>query len=421
MHDEPQPARDHPFDPAGARRDVRLARNPRAASADAPYGADLQSVLDSSGFDAARQEISSWPGYAHTPLIALPGLAHRLGVGSIHYKDEGKRFTLKSFKALGGAYAVMRILLREIRNHGVARKVTSRDLLGGIHVDITRDVTVACATDGNHGLSVAWGARIFGCRCVIFVHGKVSEERRRAISAQGADVLEVPGNYDDSVRYAASAARRYGWFIVSDTSHPGYLEIPRTVMHGYGVVADEIVAQYQGLEPPSHLLVQAGVGGLAAALYARFWQIWKARRPELIVVEPTSADCIFQSVVAGKPVRAAGDLDTLMAGLACGEASTLAWPILQRGASACLAIDDQFAAEAVRTLASAAGDDPPVVAGETGGAGLAALLAVQAHPEFRAQLALDETSRVLLIGSEGDTDPEIYRRIVHETADAASP
>jgi len=414
MHDEPQHARDDPSVPA--RRDMRLARNPCAAGRDAPYGADLQSVLDGSGFDAARREISSWPGYAHTPLIALPGLAHRLGVGSILYKDEGKRFGLKSFKALGGAYAVMRVLLREIRNCGVTREVTSRDLVSGLHGEITRTVTVACATDGNHGLSVAWGARLFGCRCVIFVHGKVSEERRRAISAQGADVLEVPGNYDDSVRYAASAARRYGWFIVSDTSLPGYLEIPRTVMYGYGVLADEVVAQRQGLTPPSHLLVQAGVGGLAAALCARFWQIWKERRPALIVVEPTSADCIFRSVMAGQLVRVTGDLDTLMAGLACGEVSTLAWPILRHGASACLAIDDHFAAEAVRILAAAADDDPAVVAGETGGAGLAALLAVQSHPELRAQLALDETSRVLLIGSEADTDPEIYRRIVQGPA-----
>ena len=246
---------------------------------------------------------------------------------------------------------------------------------------------------------------------MIFVHDNVSEGRRAAIAQYGAEVIRVPGNYDDSVRHAAAEARRNGWTVVSDTTYEGYREIPIDVMHGYGVMAREIVRQMED-EPPTHVFVQAGVGALAASLCAAFWIAWGARRPDLVIVEPTEADCHFQSAVAGRPVAVTGKLDTVMAGLACGEVSPLAWEVVSAGASAYAAIDDRFALDAMRVLVRPAAGDPAIVAGETGASGLALLLAAKGHEAIWRTLSLEGKSRVLLIGSEGDTDPEIYRQIV---------
>ena len=198
-------------------------------------------ILNQAGFVAAEEEISRWPGYAATPLHRLPGLAAKLGVAALHYKDECGRFGLKSFKALGGAYAVFRLLSKAVGARNGGEPVDSRQLIAGRWRDIVQAVTVTCATDGNHGRSVAWGARLFGCRCVIYVHASVSEGRCAAIAQYGAEVIRVPGNYDDSVRHAADEARRNGWTVVSDTTYEGYREIPIDVMHGYGVMAREIV------------------------------------------------------------------------------------------------------------------------------------------------------------------------------------
>jgi diaminopropionate ammonia-lyase len=390
--------------------------NPAAAPADAPYGTARAAVLNQAGFDAALAEIARWPGYAPTPLAALPALAHRLGLGAIHYKDESGRFGLKSFKALGGAYAVAKVLRQKVAAATGRAGVGSGELLGGAFRDVVAGATVTCATDGNHGRSVAWGAQLFGCRCVIFVHEHVSQGRRDAIARYGAEVREVSGNYDDAVRRAAETAAAEGWTVVSDTSYPGYRDIPLDVMHGYGVMAAEVAQQF-GDAPPTHVFAQAGVGALAAAVCASFWLRWGARRPRFVVVEPTRADCVGRSLAAGRPVVVEGDLDTVMAGLACGEVSDLAWEILHEGASAAVAVDDAYALEAMRLLAQPAGDDPPVVAGETGGTGLAALLAARDYPEIRATLALDASARVLLLGSEGDTDARIYREVVGRTAE----
>jgi diaminopropionate ammonia-lyase len=390
---------------------VRVHRNPRAAPATEPYGTARSRILSRAGFAAADEEIRRWPGYSETPLRRLPRLGARLAVADLLYKDEGSRFGLKSFKALGGAYAVFRLLKHAVEARSGARDVGSQDLIAGRWRSITQAVTVTCATDGNHGRSVAWGAQIFGCRCVIYVHGSVSEARCAAIAHYGADVVRVPGNYDDSVRHAAGAARENGWTVVSDTTYEGYRDIPIDVMHGYGVMSHEIVRTMADA-PPSHVLVQAGVGALAASVCAAFWLAWEARRPRLVIVEPIEADCHFRSALAGRPVAVTGRLDTVMAGLACGEVSPLAWEIVDAGASAYVAVDDRFALDAVRALASPAAGDPAIVAGETGASGLAALLAVQNRDRLRQQLGLDTSSRVLLIGSEGDTDPELYRRIV---------
>ncbi len=294
--------------------------------------------------------------------------------------------------------------------------VSSRDLLSGAYADVVGTATVTCATDGNHGRSVAWGAQLFGCRCVIFVHQHVSQGRRDAIARYGAEVREVRGNYDDAVRHAAATAAAEGWTVVSDTSYPGYRDIPLDVMHGYGVMAAEVAQQLAGSPPPTHVFAQAGVGALAAAVCASFWLHWGQQRPRFVVVEPTAADCVYRSLQAGRPAVVAGALDTVMAGLACGEVSDLAWEVLHGGTNVAVAVADAYALQAMRELAAPVAGDRPVVAGETGGVGLAALLAAQEQPALRQALALDEHSRVLLLGSEGDTDPVIYRQVVGRSA-----
>ena len=374
--------------------ELRVAVNPRASRRDAAYGA---AALTADGFAAAEREIASWPGYAATPLVRLDGLARSLGLAALWYKDERGRFGLKSFKALGGAYAVRRLLERQPRP--------------------AREVTVTCATDGNHGRSVAWGARLAGCNCVIFIHATVSEGRAEAIRRYGAEVVRVPGNYDDAVRHAAAEAARHGWFVVSDTSYAGYRDVPVDVMHGYGVMVAEILRQLPVGEVPTHVFAQVGVGALAAAICAKLWLAWGPQRSRFVAVEPERADCLLQSIAAGRPVAVHGGLETVMAGLACGEVSEAAWEILREGTDAALAIGDDWALEAVRALANPRDGDPAIVTGETGAAGFAALLALQDRPDQRAQLGLDAGARVLLLGSEGDTDPEIYRRIVGRSAE----
>ncbi len=373
------------------------------------YPSPLDGILSAVEFAAARAEIATWPGYGPTPLRDLAGLATSLGLGSVAYKDEALRFDLKSFKALGGAYAVLRLLQREVV---AATGVTpsSRDLVAGRHREITERATVTCATDGNHGRSVAWGARLFHCRAVIFVGAGVSAGRRAAIARYGAEVLRVPGSYDDAVRHAAAEAERNGWTVVSDTSYAGYTEIPRDVMHGYGVMADEAFEQMP--ERSTHIFIQAGVGGVAAAVAARSWQRWGAERPRLVAVEPMKADALLRSIAEEQPVVVTGDLDTVMAGLSCGEVSLIAWDILRLAVSDVIAIPDAAAIDAVRLLAESRTGDPPLVAGETGVAGLAGLIAAASDRATARALGLDAASRVLLFGTEGATDPEIWAGIV---------
>lgn len=397
-------------------RPWRGCRNAVAAPPAAAYGTALARVLNREGFDAAQAAITRWPGYAPTPLRALPGLAARLGLAALHYKDEGARFALKSFKALGGAYAVGRVLAAAVARSNGGRVPSVEELLSGRWRELVSQHTVTCATDGNHGRSVAWGAQLFGCRCVIYIHATVSQGRADAIAHYGAQVVRVPGNYDDSVRHAQAQADAHGWTVVSDTTYEGYRDIPVDVMHGYGVMSREVVAQLDGV-PPTHVFVQAGVGAFAASVAAVFWLAWGERRPRLVVVEPDQADCHLRSAQAGHPVVVSGALDTVMAGLACGEVSPAAWEIVSVAADAFVAVDDALALEAVRAFADPVGGDEPIVSGETGAAGLAALLAAQADPALREMLGLDANSRVLLLGSEGDTDPAIYRQITGRTAD----
>ena len=369
------------------------------------HGIPGVTILPAGGFRRAKAAISGWPGYAPTPLRDLSGIAAEAGVATIRIKDESSRFGLGSFKALGGAYAVAALLETELSRQGVSLVAGSADLADGRHAGLTEAITVTCATDGNHGRSVAWGAQRFHCRCVIFVHATVSQGRIDAIARFGARVERVAGNYDDAVRQADRQAAANGWFIVSDTSWPGYTEVPRTVMQGYRLMADEAADQWSGA-PPTHVFIQAGVGGAAAAvsvqMRARF-----VRPPLVIVVEPERAACLFESAKAGKASVVHGDLATIMAGLACGEPSLLAWQELERSASAFMSIPDEAAVRALWRLA-----DDGIAIGESGVAGLAGLLVAVADPISRDALHLTSESRVLLFGTEGVTDPVIYGDII---------
>ncbi|HEX8665643.1 MAG TPA: diaminopropionate ammonia-lyase [Beijerinckiaceae bacterium] len=365
---------------------AKLLQNPALDRA-RPYGPEERAILSVEKGRAAAEAIRAWPGYAPTPLLRLDAMAREAGVAEVLYKDEGRRFGLKSFKALGGAYAVEKL-------------AGERGAAG---------LTVACATDGNHGRAVAWGAARAGARAVIFVHEGVSRGRAAAIAAYGAEVVRAGRTYDESVRLCAEAARGNGWQIVSDTSWPGYEDVPRTVMQGYAVIAME--THDQGAAP-THVFVQSGVGGLAAAALSWLWETLGPERPVFVVVEPEDAACLLASAETGAPTSVGGDLDTIMAGLACGEPSLLAWRILGPGADAFMAIPDAAAEEAMRDLA-----DLGVGGGESGVAGLAGFRLAARDPRMRSALRLDGDSRVLLFGTEGATDPEVYARIVGRTAE----
>lgn len=318
-------------------------------------------------------------------------MAAACNVAEVLYKDEGHRFELKSFKALGGAYAVEQLVAGR-----------GRDAL-----------TVTCATDGNHGRSVAWGARRAGIRAVIYVHEGVSQGRADAIASFGAEVRREGAHYDDSVRASAAAAAANGWHIVSDTSWPGYEDTPKAVMQGYAVLAME--AEAQGARP-THVFVQGGVGGLAAGVLSYRWEKLGAKRPIMTVVEPEKAACLYESAVAGEVRTASGDLDTIMAGLACGEPSLLAWQLLGVGADAFMSIPDEAAIATMRDLAAIG-----VVGGESGVAGLAGFRIAASDAGMRGELGLTTESRILVYGTEGATDPDVYRALVGMVPEDVAP
>lgn len=392
---------------------VECLANPMANRM-SPYGARRSEILGADALAVAQRELSQWQGYALTPLHSLPALAQALGVAAVHYKDEGGRFGLGSFKALGGAYAVARLLCRELEAQ-LGRSLSTQDLLSPEVRALCAGITVTCATDGNHGRSVAWGAQMFGCACVIYIHATVSEGRKDAIAHYGAQVVRTPGNYDDAVRQADLDAKAYGRFVISDTSYPGYMDVPRDVMQGYQLMVEE--AAQQLAERPTHIFVQAGVGGLAAAVCGYFWERDAGDRPTFVVVEPDKADCITQSAKQGQLTAVTGDIDTLMAGLACGETSHLAWEILEKGTDAFCVIPDEAAVAAMRLLAHPLGDDPVIVAGESAVAGVAAAIAASQSEVARKTLGLHADSRILFFGSEAATDPALYAQLVGESAE----
>lgn len=394
-----------------------LIRNKQATRT--AYGAELSAVMSIDKAEESRQWLTSWAMIAReaTPLWRLPGLARRLGVAMISIKDESKRSPLGSFKALGAPIALVRLILREKAQLGLS----AEGLLQGRHAGNLHDFTVISATDGNHGRALAAAAKDIGCRCVIVLHKNVSQEREDLIAAYGAQIVRIEGDYDASVAMAAERAAEHGWYVVADTSYDGYETVPRDVMQGYGTIAAELLAQEDGgsraTSPYSHVFLQGGVGGLAAGVVSYLCERFGERRPEFIIVEPEQADCLFQSALQERPARATGTVDSVMAGLACGETSPLAWRFLSPAVDFFQTVRDEDAVAAMRILASGSDEDIPVVGGESGVAGLAGLIAIAESASLREQVRLDASSRVLLVNTEGATAPSIYESLVGESAD----
>jgi diaminopropionate ammonia-lyase len=370
--------------------------------------ADLQR-LGRQAVPAVRRFLAYRKDDKPTPLVSLPALASQLGIRALTIKDESTRLGLGSFKALGGAFAVLNLALE--RAHDELQLPLDFSHLDKPEVRaIAAKMTVGCATDGNHGRSVAAGAQMIGAHAAIFVHRGVSEERVAAIAKFGAQIVRVPGTYDDAVSEAARVCAAKGWIIVSDTSWPGYERIPALVMQGYTVMVDEVLRASEA--PPTHVFIQAGVGGLAAAVAGHLAAVFKDRRPKFIVVEPSRAACVLSSAQANHPIKIAHGKPTVMAMLECYEPSMVAWRILSRCADAFMTVEEHDAVDAMRTLANPESSDRPVVSGESGAAGLAGLQRACRDDDIRAALDLGRSSRVLLINTEGATDPALYRQLV---------
>lgn len=380
----------------------------------ADYPAELARTINPEIFQTAQQEIVCWPGYQPTPLHSLSGLASQLGVGGIYYKDEGLRFEPGSFKALGGAYAVLNLLQQQLA-HRFENEITLEEIRSGKYEDAVKEITVATATDGNHGRSVAWGAQRFGCPCKIYVHAEVSEGRCEAMEAYGAQVTRVKGNYDDSVHQAAADAKANGWFIVSDTSYEGYTELPKHVMAGYTLMMKEILDQLPVRNAATHIFVQGGCGGLAGAVFGYLWHTLGADRPRGVIIEPVQADCLFQSGHQGKQTDVHITEESVMAGLSCGEVSAIAWDVIDRATNDFLAMGDELIAPTMCLLAEDDTGVSPIVAGESAVPGLAALIAACQQPELKSALELTRDSQIVLLGTEGATDPDIYKALVGKT------
>ena len=392
-----------------------LFLNPRATRAD--YPAELSAIMNIAQAHQSRQWLSSWRGiHRHaTPLYDLPDAAVRCQVSRLCLKDESVRSPLGSFKALGAPIALVRQILRLHPDFEPAAILTGR------YAEALRGYTVISATDGNHGRGLAAAAQDAGCRCVIVLHAHVSPEREQAIAAYGADIVRIAGNYDESVQEAARLAAAHGWQVIADTSYDGYEDIPRDVMQGYGAIAEEIVEQTSAQRGRAgaftHVFLQGGVGGMAAGLASYFWEYHGPQRPRFISVEPAQADCLLQSAIQGRPAKATGTVDSVMAGLACGETSPLAWRFLQPCVDVFMTIEDEQAIEAMRALAQGSERDTPIVAGESGVAGLAALEWLRSDPQRSEQVGLTAESRVLIISTEGATAPREYTRLVGQSAE----
>lgn len=367
--------------------------------------------------EEARSFHRQVPGYRQTPLKGLNELADMLGIGGIWVKDESQRLNLNSFKALGGSFAIYRFLRRELGREG---ERVSLDEIRASSVDEDLAETIfATATDGNHGRGVAWAAEKLGYDSVIYVHEKTSKARIKAIESYGADTRIVGGTYDDAVKQLSKDADKNGWQIISDTSWPGYEEIPIWVMQGYTTMYREVQEHLTalGLDKPTHIFIQAGVGSLAASALAFYQGLLKDKRPKTIIVEPSKAACIYKSARCGKLSTVEGELDTIMAGLACGEPNPIAWNILNKCTDVFISCPDFVAAKGMRVYAVPLKNDPFVVSGESGAVTLGILTFIMEHPEFshlKELLQLGPESQILLINTEGNTDPLSFRKVVWE-------
>ena len=374
-----------------------LARNPRARP-NLPFGHEQRHVIDPDGAAGLLDALKACPAHKETPLHSLPALANRLGIGELRVKDESQRFGFGAFKALGGVIAVYDVLAGAIGD-AHPHPPTFETLMKGEHRELTSGHVFSTASSGNHGRAVAAGARLFGNRCVIFLPKFTSAEKEAAIRARGAEVVRVDGDYDTAVATCRRTSEANGWTIISDTSWEGYEDRPRSVMRGYTVLAEEAIRQWRA--GPTHVFVQAGVGGLAAAVIGYFWAHYEPR-PRFIVVEPESADCWFQSNAADRPTLASGNADTVMGGLACREISAVTWPVVGLATDCFMTITEGEVLPARKRLAHPLDGDPAIASGPSGCAGLAGLVRVCNDESAFQELHLDRHSRVLVINSEGN-------------------
>ena len=338
--------------------------------------------------DEAYLSISNWEGYSPTPLIELDKLSKELNLNKIFYKDESKRFDLKSFKALGGAYAV--------------EKVSKGN----------KDIVVATATAGNHGRSVAWGARRLGLKCKIFISEFVSDARGKAMTDLGADVIKVKGNYEKSLIECIKQSTENNWQIVQDVAWEDYTTVPKYTMAGYTVMMKEIVDQIDQ-NKISHIILQAGVGGMAGAMIAGVARYLK-NVPETIVVEPDSAACVMESIKTGQIEKIDIKRESLMGGMSCGEVSLVPWEILKNSVKYCISLPDDDIARTMRLLGNGSLSNKKIVAGENSAPGVISLIASCEDEKIKEKIKLNENSNILIIGCEGDTDQEMYQKLINQ-------
>ena len=374
-----------------------------------PYTEELRSVLNLTNTREAFDEIVSWKGYKVTPLLSLGDIASKINVKKIYYKDESSRFGLGSFKALGGTYGVLKFL-HDMLKKEIGSKVSLEDIRNGKYRKIVSKYTVATATDGNHGRSVAFGANLFGCKCQIYIHSEVSIGRQEAMERLNANVTRVNGNYDESVNICKSESNLKNWHIISDTSYPGYTKYPKDIMAGYNVMSEEISNQLEKKEMPTHIFLQGGVGSFPAAICSYFWEKYNKNNIKFVVVESEHAPCLIKSAKRGQMTSVNIHKETMMAGLSCGEPSLLGWEILDKGADDFVTISDQSIPSMMRLLSN---NNPPIEAGESSVAGIAALIEITKNHKIAEKIGINSESVVLLFGTEGATDPEIYDSIIH--------
>ena len=348
---------------------------------------DILSVLSKHEIDEAYDTISRWDNYSPTPLISLNKLSKKLKINKIFYKDESKRFHLKSFKALGGAYAV--------------EKVTKGN----------KDIVISTATAGNHGRSVAWGSKKLGLKCKIFISEYVSEFRAEVMRSFGADVIRVKGNYDNSLKECIKQSKQYNWQIVQDVAWEDYKLIPKLTMAGYTVMMKEISEQINN-QKISHVILQAGVGGMAAAMIAGI-AIYLNHVPKIIIVEPESAACVLESIKTGKIEKITVEKESLMGGMSCDEVSLVPWQILKNSASHCVTVSDDYISKTVKSLANCEFSDEKIIGGECSTPGIVSLIGIFNDVDIRKKINLNKDSNVLLFGCEGDADEELYQKLLN--------
>ncbi len=344
--------------------------------------------LSKTEIDNAYSTISNWEGYSPTPLLELNKLSKELNLNKIFYKDESKRFDLKSFKALGGAYAVEKV---------------SRE---------NKDIIVATATAGNHGRSVAWGARRLGLKCKIFISEYVTDSRGKAMADLGADIIKVKGNYENSLIKCIEQATENNWQIVQDVAWKDYVTVPKYTMAGYTVMMKEIADQLNQNEI-SHIILQAGVGGMAAAMIAGIARYLK-NIPKTIVVEPDSAACVLESIRSGKIKKIDIKRESLMGGMSCGEVSLVPWEILKNSVKYCISLPDDDVAKTMKFLANGNFSNDRIIAGENSAPGVISLITSCEDDKVKEKMQLNKDSNVLLIGCEGNTDNEMYQKLINQ-------